>query len=67
MYCVIMNWLKDRTNSMLVISVGVTQIDDNNIDLEAEVAKESGVTVENSSNLKNYSGANMMLTYELLQ
>jgi hypothetical protein len=67
MYCVIMNWLKDRTNSMLVISVGLTQIDDNNIDLEAEVAKESGVTVENSSNLKNYSGANMMLTYELLQ
>jgi hypothetical protein len=62
-----MNWLKDRTNSMLVISVGLTQIDDNNIDLEAEVAKESGVTVENSSNLKNYSGANMMLTYELLQ
>ena len=47
MYCVIMNWLKDRTNSMLVISVGLTQIDDNNIDLEAEVAKESGVTVEN--------------------
>ena len=67
MYCVIMNWLKDRTNSMLVISVGLTQIDDNNIDLEAEVAKESGVTVENSSNFKNYSGANMMLTYELLQ